>query len=224
MATRDEVVAVLTGDLGLTLKEEKPIQGGIQIVTAEGPILNVYNSGKMVPGGKNRHLIESFEARLDGSGSGNGCRKVFVVYGRDLSTRNDLEALLRRWRLEPILLDQLTSQGDTLIEKLERSMRDAAFAVVLATPDDEGHIASRPDETKFRARQNVVLELGMMLRGLGRKKVAILLPQLERGVMERPSDIDGLIYIPYTDSIDDAKVTLAKEMNKQGLKIDLESL
>jgi predicted nucleotide-binding protein len=133
--------------------------------------------------------------------------------------------MLRRWGLEPIVLDQLTSEGDTLIEKLERSMDDAVvFAVVLATPDDEGFPSGRPDNKKFRARQNVVLELGMMLRGLGRKRVAILLPQLDEGVMEKPSDIDGLLYIPYADTLDDAKVTLAKEMNKQGLSIDLNDL
>jgi len=108
--------------------------------------------------------------------------------------------------------------------QLERTMPEAVFAVVLATPDDEGHPKDRPDEAKFRARQNVVLELGMMLRGLGRKRVAILLPQLDSGVMERPSDIDGLIYIPYPDKIDDARVQLAKEMNKQGLSIDLNDL
>jgi len=42
--------------------------------------------------------------------------------------------------------------------------------------------------------------------------------------MERPSDIERLIYIPFTDRVDDAKVQLAKEMNKQGLRIDLDAL
>ena len=70
----------------------------------------------------------------------------------------------------------------------------------------------------------VVLELGMMLRGLGRKKVAILMPNLDTGVMEKPSDIDGLLSIPYTDNVDDAKLVLAKELNKQGLHIDLNAL
>ena len=37
--------------------------------------------------------------------------------------------------------------------------------------------------------------------------------------MERPSDIQGLIYIPFTDDVD-GKVTLMKEMNAQGIKID----
>lgn len=225
MATKDEVIALLKGHYGLTVTGEKPIQNAVQVITQQGPKVVVYNSGKVVPGGSNVQLIADLKDRLaDGNSLAPNSRKVFVVYGHDMDARTQLEAMLRRWDLEPILLDQLTTEGDTLIEKLERSMNEAVFAVVLVTPDDEGHPKGRPDEKKFRARQNVVLELGMMLRGLGRKKVAILLPQLDVGVMEKPSDIDGLIYIPYTDNVDDGKVQLAKELNKQGLSIDLNAL
>ena len=45
---------------------------------------------------------------------------------------------------------------------------------MLLTPDDEGHRMGHPGEKKPRARQNVVLELGMFLSTLGRKHVAIL--------------------------------------------------
>lgn len=227
MATPDDVKALLLDEYGLRVISERPIQGGVQISTAEGPKVNVFTSGKCVPNGPRLELLAGFENRLqagDANPRSSGTRDVFVVYGHDSDARTQLEAMLRRWDLMPILLDQLTSEGDTLIEKLERSMDRAAFAVVLATPDDEGYPKERLNEKKYRARQNVVLELGMMLRGLGRKKVAILLPQLDQGVMERPSDIDGLIYIPYTDRVDDAKVQLAKELNKQGLRIDLNSL
>jgi len=229
MATVDEVKTLLTDTFGLTLTSDKQVQHAVQVRTSEGPMVTVYTSGKCVPGGKQAHLIADFQAKLNQNGSGSSgpspkSRKVFVVYGHDEHMRTQLEAMLRRWELEPILLDQLTSEGDTLIEKLERSMDEAAFAVVLATPDDEGHPKARANERKFRARQNVVLELGMMLRGLGRKKVAILLQQLDDGVMEKPSDIDGLIYIPFTDSVKDGRVQLAKELNKQGLKIDLDTL
>lgn len=229
MATIDDVKALLTGTYGLTLNTDKPIQNAVQVRTNEGPLVTVYGSGKCVIGGQNAHLIGNLKERLGAGATAAGgpastSRKVFVVYGHDEDARTQLEAMLRRWNLEPILLDQLTSEGDTLIEKLERSMGEAAFAVVLATPDDEGHPKTKPTEKKFRARQNVVLELGMMLRGLGRKKVAILLQQLDDGVMEKPSDIDGLIYIPFTDSVKDGRVQLAKELNKQGLKIDLDAL
>ncbi len=62
----------------------------------------------------------------------------------------------------------------------------------------------------------------MLLDKLGRSKVAILVKDQEN--TERPSDIQGLIYIPFTDNVEDAMVVLAKEMNKQGLTIDLDRL
>lgn len=93
-------------------------------------------------------LETSFE--LKGNGpvqvAAPGPRKVFVVYGHDERARTSLEAMLRRWDLEPLILDQLTSGGQTIIEKLENVRKDASFAVVLATPDDEGHRKEHPEE------------------------------------------------------------------------------
>ena len=108
------------------------------------------------------------------------------------------------------------------IEKIERYTQDVNFAVVLATPDDIGYRANHEDELAYRARQNVVLELGMMLAKLGRKNVAILMKQQDK--MERPSDIQGLIYIPFKDSVTDGAVLLAKEMSAQGYNIDVKKL
>lgn len=62
----------------------------------------------------------------------------------------------------------------------------------------------------------------MLLAKLGRRRVAILLKQQER--MERPSDIQGLIYIPFKDDAKDAAVLLAKEMPAQGYQIDIQKL
>jgi predicted nucleotide-binding protein len=100
--------------------------------------------------------------------------------------------------------------------------QDVSFAVILATPDDEGNAIGKPDEKRFRARQNVVLELGLLLAKFGRSRVAILLKGQES--MERPSDIQGLIYLPFIDDVAEAKVQLAKEMERQGLKIMVSKL
>ena len=62
----------------------------------------------------------------------------------------------------------------------------------------------------------------MLLAKLGRKKVAILLKNVQN--MERPSDIDGLIYMPFSYSLDEIKVKLAKEMKKQGIEINIRDL
>ncbi|HVE91938.1 MAG TPA: TIR domain-containing protein [Actinomycetota bacterium] len=162
----------------------------------------------------------SHEANRDGRMSS---RKVFVVYGHDLDARTQLEAMLRRWGLEPLIMDQLASEGATVIEKLEKyASDDVSFAVVLATPDDEGYPKGKPNEARPRARQNVVLELGMLLSKLGRERVAILLRH--QTAIERPSDIHGLVYIPFEDSVEDARIQLAKEFAKRGINIGVESL
>jgi predicted nucleotide-binding protein len=62
----------------------------------------------------------------------------------------------------------------------------------------------------------------MLLAKLGRSKVAILLKQQEH--MERPSDIQGLIYIPFKDDVNDARILLAKEMDAQGYRIAVNKL
>lgn len=150
-------------------------------------------------------------------------KKVFVVYGHDEAARTQLDAMLRRWGLEPIILDQLPSKGQTIIEKLEDYTEDVGFGVVLATPDDLGYPKDHEDQKAYRARQNVVLELGMLLVKLRRHNVAILLGnQVE---MERPSDIQGLIYIPFKDDLQkEAGPALAKEMAAQGYNIDVAKL
>lgn len=150
-------------------------------------------------------------------------KKIFVVYGHDKPARTQLDSMLRRWGLDPVILDELPSKGQTIIEKLEDYTEDVGFGVVLATPDDLGHPKEHEDQKAYRARQNVVLELGMLLVKLGRPKVAILLgSQVD---MERPSDIQGLIYIPFkTDLQKEAGPLLAKEMAEQGYEIDVKKL
>ncbi|MBB3147746.1 putative nucleotide-binding protein [Phyllobacterium trifolii] len=150
-------------------------------------------------------------------------KKVFVVYGHDEAARTQLDAMLRRWGLEPVILDQLPSKGQTIIEKLEDYTEDVGFGVILATPDDFGYPKDHEDQKAYRARQNVVLELGMLLVKLGRPKVAILLGnQVD---MERPSDIQGLIYIPFKENLQkEAGTLLAKEMAAQGYTIDVAKL
>lgn len=207
---------------------------GWELRLSNGGIVNVFDTGRVNVQGKSTPEIK------DALGVANGepparpypparaakveaNTKVFVVYGHDEPARKDLEAMLRRWGLEPLILDQLPSEGQTIIEKLEKYQAEVKFAVVLATPDDEGYKAGKVDEKAYRARQNVVLELGMLLSLLGRSRVAILLKsQLQ---MERPSDIHGLIYIPFKDDVNkEAGTLLAKEMAAQGYHIDIKKL
>ena len=201
---------------------------GTKLTCKTGEIVCVYNTGKIVAQGKNQPRIRTLfgldtltAGKTDGPAQLQE-RGVFVVYGHDEHARKELEAMLRRWGLQPKILDQMTSGGQTIIEKLEAAISDVSFAVVLATPDDIGHRVDHPEERAHRARQNVVLELGMMLTKLGRSRVAILMKQQDD--MERPSDIQGLVYIPFKDSVRDANLALAKEINSAGINIDLEKI
>ncbi|KHE92904.1 MAG: nucleotide-binding protein [Candidatus Scalindua rubra] len=197
----DEVKGNITS-AGYTVTSEERLGNntGTKIKVTNGAILNLYDNGTLSFQGKNTEEIKKlFEQKESVSTSQTLTNEVFIVYGHDITAKAQLEAMLRRWSLEPLILDQLPSEGQTITEKLEKYTDRVKFAVVLATPDDEGHRANRPDEKAYRARQNVVLELGMLLKQLGRKSVAIILKQQEN--MERPSDIQGLIYIPFRDDL-----------------------
>lgn len=225
---KEEVLGILQ-DNGFVIDEEKAIAYGVQFCFRNGSIVNVYDKGTVTPQGQHIEQVKTLLGLAVPKGSCPSTpttiaarKKVFVVYGHDSESRSQLEAMLRRWELEPLILDQLPSEGQTIIEKLEKHTCESNFAVVLATPDDIGYRAGHEDEKSYRARQNVVLELGMLLSRLGRKNVAILLKQQEK--MERPSDIQGLIYIPFKDVVTDGAVLLAKEMAAQGYKIDVGKL
>lgn len=190
---------------------------------SNGCIINCYDSGKVVYQGKNTDEVKNIIER-EGPHTGNirKNRKVFVVYGHDINARTQLEAMLRRWDIEPLIIDQLVSSGQTIIEKLEENTEKVQFGIVLATPDDIGYSKEDEKSKKYRVRQNVILELGMLLARVGRSKVAILLSQAEE--MEKPSDIDGLIYIPFTNNVEEGKVSLAKELQRNGYDIEITKL
>lgn len=221
-----EDVKGLLGAAGLTISSEQRLRNntGTQLRLENGAIVNCFDKGTVNVQGKNKDIVEKV---LGGEASSSSPRtpssKVFVVYGHDSGARDQLEAMLRRWDLDPIILDQLPSEGATLIEKLENYVANVGFAVVLATPDDVGYPKNKEDQKAYRARQNVVLELGVLLAHLGRKRVAILLKDQE--TMERPSDIQGLIYIPFkTDLPKEAGLLLAKEMTAQGYRLDVRKI
>lgn len=193
---------------------------GTVLKLTNGCNVNCWDKGTVNCQGKNSSEIEKLlSLQTIGVPQNN---KVFVVYGHDKNARTQLEAMLRRWDLEPLILDQLPSDGSTIIEKLEKYTNQADFGIVLATPDDIGYAKNNEANKKYRVRQNVVLELGMLLAAKGRSKVAILLSQAED--MESPSDINGLIYIPFKDNVEDAAISLAKEMNKNGYTIEISKL
>ena len=68
--------------------------------------------------------------------------KIFIVYGHDTDAREQLELLLRRLKLEPVILANMVAEGQTIIEMLEKHRTNLKYACVLLTPDDEGQNAT----------------------------------------------------------------------------------
>ncbi len=114
---------------------------------------------------------------------------------------------------------QQANEGRTIIEKFEEYAGTVGFAIVLGTPDAVGGLADEPDKRQPRMRQNVVFELGYFTHALGRNRVCVLL----KGDVERPSDYDGVIYIPMDDG-EGWKLALGRELREAAFTVDLNRL
>ena len=86
---------------------------------------------------------------------------------------------------------------------------------MLLTPDDVGAVKHRAGDLRPRARQNVVFEFGYFIGRLGRERVCAL----AKGDIERPSDSDGILYVPLDDN-DGWKMRLLRELNSVGFVVD----
>lgn len=152
-------------------------------------------------------------------------QKVFVVYGHDISAREQLELILMKLGLDPFILSNTSGHGLTIIEALENEIvsgeEKCKFGIVLLTPDDTGYPKDMgPDSAEPRARQNVVLEMGMLLSSLGRGNVAIL----KKGHLEVPSDAQGILYIPFNDHVKETVPKLIDRLDKAGFELKAEAI
>ncbi len=138
-------------------------------------------------------------------------RMVFVVHGHAEGPREAIARYLEQLEFVPVILHERPNKGRTLLTKFREEAEGIGFAVVVMTPDDVGGISS--DALHPRARQNVVFELGFFIGALGPGHVAAVLA----GDLERPSDFEGVLYIPYEG---DWKMKLAKELQAAGLAVD----
>lgn len=147
-------------------------------------------------------------------------KKIFVVHGHDLVAREQLQLVLHELKLDPFVLAQSSGGGLTIIEALEKHVGSgseaAAFGVVLLTPDDMGHARKAGGTgTRPRARQNVILELGMLIGALGRRNVAVV----KTGDIELPSDINGVLYAEFRTHVREAVPQLCQRLHEAGFEI-----
>lgn len=219
---RDELVGVVaeTGRLGEWVNGA----GGQVVFRAKtGEVLNWWPSkGTLLCQG---YGPKEFEAAIEKAlgtpprpKADNHKASIFLVHGHDRDARDQLELILRRLGLEPFILQDNDGGGKTIVEALEKSIyKDAAFGIILLTPDDFGYSKEVGDaDRKPRARQNVILEMGMVMAALGRENMAIL----QKGALERPSDTDGILRIEFNDHVREIVPKLVQRLQASGFVID----
>lgn len=146
-------------------------------------------------------------------------QNVFVVHGHDEAMKESVARTIGKLGLNPIILHEQPDQGRTIIEKFT-DYSNVGFAVVLLSPDDMGYSVKAGEEsTKFRARQNVILELGFFLGKLGRRKVVVL----HKGSVELPSDYHGVLYTPF-DNDGAWRLKLVQELKACGYEVRADDL
>ncbi len=137
-------------------------------------------------------------------------KKCFLVHGHNEEIKYEVARFIEKeLNINVIILHEKASKSRTIIEKIE-AHSEVDFAVCLYTADDLGCEKKEEIELKdlsYRARQNVIFEAGYFMGKLGRNKVFILLED----TLEKPADIDGVIYIPIKG---EWKEDLRREVNE----------
>lgn len=217
-----ETLETALEDKGWPIVTTRSMQNGVKFVLEKGVNINLFHTGTCNVDGRENNFKSEVKAFVQAgpngaaseSGEPSSERRVFVVYGHDTTALDQLKLILLEFGVKPIVLQDISGVGDTLIGRLDL-IEECEFACVLLTPDDVGAEKCKPDNLRPRARQNVVLELGMVLGRLDRHKVAILIKGED---IEKPSDIDGLIYIPYKESVKEVATNLAAAMANVGFR------
>jgi len=147
--------------------------------------------------------------------------KIFIVHGHDEEMKQAVARIVEKIGLVPIILHEQPNKGRTIIEKFE-DYADVNFAMVLFSPDDIAYPKSKsPEDKRFRARQNVIFELGFFVGKLERKHVFILFREEEN--FEIPSDYLNICYTPY-DNKGKWQYDLIKELKSCNYNVDANKL
>lgn len=145
-------------------------------------------------------------------------QSVFVVHGHDEEMKQSVARVLEKLGLEVIILHEQPNKGRTIIEKFMDYGEVASFAIILLSPDDLAFGKDEdPNMARYRARQNVILELGFFLGKLGRSRVIAIYREAER--FEMPSDYPGVLFVPY-DRRGTWQFEIVRELNAAGYQVD----
>lgn len=181
-----------------------------------------------------RHRLETATKRVRND-------EVFIVHGHDEKAVKELEEIVVEAGYTPKYLRDFGTGSETLISKLNKAT-ECSYAIIILTPDDWGTEQKKIDEVmndfkravdsgrkidavmaltyfdrfispfKYRARQNVIFELGFFKAELGDEYVAVLLKKHRDIEWDFPSDIHGGYYIEFEDSVYEKEEEIKKSL------------
>lgn len=162
------------------------------------------------------YLLAGFDEQNKGTMTDDtrSFEKVFIVHGHNEAVNQEVARTIEKMGLKAIILREQPNSGQTIIEKFESCAKDVRFAIILLTADDK-----IDGEVLFRARQNVVFEMGYFMGALGRKNVMCMV----QDQVEKPGDIDGVIYTTI-DSAGVWKYSMVKELKACGYNVDANAI
>ena len=152
---------------------------------------------------------------------------VFLVHGHSSEALGQLEDYLSSVGVSAIVLSRQDESPQSLFQKFMSIAGKARFAIVLLGADDYGASCRQYDAPnvanlalQFRARQNVVLELGFFYGRLGWENVFVVYQEPGRVFpnFERPSDLDGVVFDSFSDAAWRKK--LSAKLSAAGFKLD----
>lgn len=128
---------------------------------------------------------------------------VFLVHGRDLSLLEEVVSYLEVQGVRTVVLSKISGAEQSLFQKFLKWGGEARFAIVLVSADDLGAVRVQYEyegggekALQFRARQNVILELGFFYGRLGWENVFALHKPANKVFpnFELPSDLGGVVF------------------------------
>lgn len=143
---------------------------------------------------------------------------VFVVYGHNTSMRNEVERHLHTLNLCSIDLYHSSTGGlNSFIDSLTDVANSSQCAIILLSADDIT-LDIQKMKLQYRARPNVIFEMGLFLGKLGKDRILAIHEKHE--FFEFPSDIQGVFYIEYDKSKPDSwKTELDRRLRKIGFGV-----
>ncbi|HOI31068.1 MAG TPA: nucleotide-binding protein [Melioribacteraceae bacterium] len=120
--------------------------------------------------------------------------RIFISHGSSKDWMQIQNYIEKDLLIDTLELAQEPNKGRTVLQKLNEESEKCSYSVVVMTGDD---IIS---EGEVRARENVMHEIGFFQGKYGLEKVCLL---YEEGT-NIPSNIHGLVYIPFPKNVVDA--------------------